>query len=127
MEKIIILDGGVANPGDLSWDDLAALGDLTVYDYTAPEDVIPRIGDASIILTNKTVISADVISACPNLKFIDVAFTGVDHVDLSAAKEKGIAVSNCTDIVYHAGQVIYFVTHVKELFRKKKKTQKKKK
>ena len=94
MEKIIILDGGVANPGDLSWDDLAALGDLTVYDYTAPEDVIPRIGDASIILTNKTVIPADVIYACPNLRYIGVLATGYNVVDISEAKKRGIIVAN---------------------------------
>ena len=94
MEKIIILDGGVANPGDLSWDDLAALGDLTVYDYTAPEDVIPRIGNASIILTNKTVISANVISACPNLRYIGVLATGYNVVDIAEAKKRGIIVAN---------------------------------
>ena len=94
MEKIIILDGGVATPGDLSWDDLAALGDLTVYDYTAPEDVIPRIGDASIILTNKTVISANVISACPNLRYIGVLATGYNVIDIAEAKKRGIIVAN---------------------------------
>lgn len=94
MEKIIILDGGVANPGDLSWDDLAALGDLTVYDYTAPEDVIPRIGDASIILTNKTVISADVMAACPNLRYIGVLATGYNVIDIAEAKARSIIVTN---------------------------------
>ena len=94
MEKIIILDGGVANPGDLSWDDLAALGDLTVYDYTAPEDVIPRIGDASIILTNKTVISAEVMANCPNLRYIGVLATGYNVVDIAEAKKRGIVVTN---------------------------------
>lgn len=94
MEKIIILDGGVANPGDLSWDSLAALGDLTVYDYTAPQDVIARIGDASIILTNKTVISADVISACPNLRYIGVLATGYNVIDIAEAKARGIIVTN---------------------------------
>ena len=94
MEKIIILDGGVANPGDLSWEPLAALGALTVHDYTAPEDVIPRIGDASIILTNKTVISADVIAACPNLRYIGVLATGYNVVDIAEAKKRGIVVTN---------------------------------
>ena len=94
MEKIIILDGGVANPGDLSWDALAALGDLTVYDYTAPQDVISRIGDASIILTNKTVISADVMSACPNLRYIGVLATGYNVIDTAEAKARGIIVTN---------------------------------
>ena len=94
MEKIIILDGGVANPGDLSWDALAALGDLTVYDYTAPQDVISRIGDASIILTNKTVISAEVMAACPNLRYIGVLATGYNVVDIAEAKARGIIVTN---------------------------------
>ena len=94
MEKIIVLDGAVENPGDLSWDDLAALGDLTVYDYTAPEDVISRIGDASIILTNKTVISADVMAACPNLRYIGVLATGYNVIDIAEAKKRGIIVAN---------------------------------
>ena len=94
MEKIIILDGGVANPGDLSWEPMAALGNLTVYDYTAPDDVIARIGDASIILTNKTVISADVIAACPNLRYIGVLATGYNVVDIAEAKKCGIVVTN---------------------------------
>ena len=74
--KITILDGAVENPGDLSWDALAALGDLTVYDYTAPEEILPRIGDAPIILTNKTPITRQTIDACPNLRYIGVLATG---------------------------------------------------
>ena len=94
MEKIIILDGGVANPGDLSWEPLAALGELTVYDYTAPQDVIARIGDASMILTNKTIISAEVMDACPNLRYIGVLATGYNVVDIALAKQRGIVVTN---------------------------------
>jgi len=94
MEKIVILDGGVANPGDLSWEPLAALGDLTVYDYTAPQDVIPRIGDASVILTNKTVISAEVMAACPAVRYIGVLATGYNVVDIAEAKKRGIVVTN---------------------------------
>ena len=94
MEKIIILDGGVANPGDLSWEPLAALGNLTVYDYTAPADVIARIGDASVILTNKTVISAEVMANCPNLRYIGVLATGYNVVDIAEAKQRGIVVTN---------------------------------
>lgn len=63
--KITILDGAVENPGDLSWEALAALGDLTVYDYTAPEEILPRIGDAPIILTNKTLITRQTMDALP--------------------------------------------------------------
>ena len=92
--KITILDGAVENPGDLSWDALAALGDLTVYDYTAPEEILPRIGDAPIILTNKTPITRQTMDACPNLRYIGVLATGFNVIDIAAAKEKGIVVAN---------------------------------
>ena len=94
MEKIIVLDGAVENPGDLSWEPLAALGDLTVDDYTAPEDTIARIGDASVILTNKTVISAGVMAACPALRYIGVLATGYNIIDIAEAKKRGIVVAN---------------------------------
>ena len=94
MAKIIILDGFVANPGDLSWEPLMQLGELTVYDYTAPQDVIVRIGDAPIILTNKTVISAEVMAACPQLRYIGVLATGYNVVDIAEAKKRGIVVTN---------------------------------
>ena len=92
--KITILDGAVENPGDLSWEALAALGDLTVYDYTAPEEILPRIGDAPIILTNKTLITRQTMDACPNLRYIGVLATGFNVIDIAAAKEKGIVVAN---------------------------------
>ena len=94
MAKIIILDGFVANPGDLSWEPLAQLGELTVHEYTAPQDVVARIGDAPIILTNKTVISAEVMAACPNLRYIGVLATGYNVVDVAEAKKRGIVVTN---------------------------------
>lgn len=94
MDKIIILDGAVENPGDLSWEPLAALGELTVYDYTAPQDVIARIGDAPIILTNKTVISAEIMAACPHLRYIGVLATGYNVVDIAEAKKRDIVVTN---------------------------------
>ncbi len=94
MDKIIVLDGAVENPGDLSWEPLAALGELTVYDYTAPQETIARIGDAPVILTNKTVISADVMAACPNLRYIGVLATGYNVVDIAEAKKRGIVVTN---------------------------------
>ena len=92
--KITILDGAVENPGDLSWEALAALGDLTVYDYTAPEEILSRIGDAPIILTNKTPITRQTMDACPNLRYIGVLATGFNVIDIAAAKEKGIVVAN---------------------------------
>ena len=94
MSKIVILDGFVANPGDLSWEPLAALGELTVHEHTAPEDIIARIGDAPIILTNKTVISAEVMAKCPQLRYIGVLATGYNVVDIAEAKKRGIVVTN---------------------------------
>ncbi len=94
MAKIIILDGFVANPGDLSWEPLAQLGELTVHEYTAPQDVVARIGDAPIILTNKTVISAETMASCPNLRYIGVLATGYNVVDVAEAKKRGIVVTN---------------------------------
>ncbi len=92
--KIIVLDGAVENPGDLSWDAMGSLGELTVYDYTAPEDIVSRIGDAPVILTNKTPISRETMDACPNLRYIGVLATGFNVIDIAAAKEKGIVVTN---------------------------------
>lgn len=94
MTKIVILDGYTENPGDLSWDALAALGELTVYDRTAAEEVAARIGDADVVYTNKTPVTRATIDACPNLKFIGVLATGYNIVDVAAAKEKGIPVTN---------------------------------
>lgn len=95
--KIVILDGYTENPGDLSWDELAKLGDLTVYDRTSLTDereAIERIGDAEIVFTNKTPIRKGVIDACPNMRFISLLATGYDVVDVAYAKEKGIPVTN---------------------------------
>lgn len=92
--KIVILDAYAANPGDLSWDAISAQGELTVYDRTAPENVVERIGDAEVVYTNKTVIGRDVLDACPNLKMISVLATGYNVVDTAYAREKGIAVCN---------------------------------
>ena len=95
--KIVILDGYTENPGDLSWDALAKLGDLTVYDRTPLTDedaAIERIGDAEIIITNKTPITKKILDACPNIKYIAVLATGYNVIDCKAAREKGISVSN---------------------------------
>lgn len=92
--KIVVLDGYTENPGDLSWDSLKALGELTVYDRTPAELTIERIGDAEIIYTNKTVIDEKIIKACPGIRFIGVLATGYNVVDVEAAKQKGIPVAN---------------------------------
>ncbi|MGI6031349.1 MAG: D-2-hydroxyacid dehydrogenase [Eubacteriales bacterium] len=95
--KIVILDGYTENPGDLSWDELGKLGELTVYDRTSltdEQEAIDRIGDAEVVFTNKTPITKKVIDACPNMKFISVLATGYNVVDYNYAKEKGIPVTN---------------------------------
>lgn len=92
--KIVILDAYAANPGDLSWEELAQLGDLTVYDRTAPEDIVARIGDAEAILLNKCAISEDIMLACPKLKYIGILATGYNIVDVSAAARLGVTVCN---------------------------------
>ncbi|MBH1939495.1 D-2-hydroxyacid dehydrogenase [Mobilitalea sibirica] len=92
--KIVVLDGYTENPGDLSWDGLAELGDLVVYDRTPEELVIERIGDAEIVYSNKTVISEEILAKCQNIKFIGVLATGYNVIDVKAAKSRGIVVSN---------------------------------
>lgn len=92
--KIVVLDGYTLNPGDLSWDGLKSLGDVVVYDRTAAEKIIERIGDAEIVFTNKTVIDREVIDACSAIKFIGVLATGYNVIDVDAAKKKGIVVTN---------------------------------
>lgn len=92
--KIVVLDGYTENPGDLSWEGLAALGELTVYDRTPSEEILPRIGDAEVVITNKTPLTAATMDACSNMKYIAVLATGYNVVDVNAAKERGIPVSN---------------------------------
>ena len=96
MEKprIVILDGYVANSGDLSWHEIASQGELTVYDRTLPDEVIARCSGATAVFTNKVIIDADTIAALPDLKFIGVLATGYNNVDIEAARRAGIIVSN---------------------------------
>ena len=95
--KIVVLDGYTENPGDLSWAGLEALGEVTVYDRTAYQEsplIAERIGDAEIVVMNKTPISKETIDKCPNIKLIAVLATGYNVVDYNYAKEKGIPVCN---------------------------------
>lgn len=94
MPKIVVLDGYTLNPGDLSWDGLAALGELVVYDRTPEDKIIERIGDAEIVFTNKTPITRETLTACPSIKYIGVLATGYNVVDYEFAREKGIPVTN---------------------------------
>ena len=94
--KIVVLDGYTENPGDLSWDGLRELGEVTVYDRTlgGESEVIARIGDAPVVLTNKTVITESVLAACPSVRYIGVLATGYNIVDVEAAAKRGIPVCN---------------------------------
>ncbi len=92
--KIVILDGYTENPGDLDWKGFEALGETVVYDRTKPEDTVSRIGNADIVITNKTVIDKKVLSACPCIRYIGVLATGYNVVDVETAREKRIIVTN---------------------------------
>ena len=92
--KIVVLDGYGVNPGDLSWEKLKQLGELTVYERTAPEDVVKRTEEADVVLTNKVVLSADVMNRLPKLKYIGVLATGYNVVDTEAARAHGVVVTN---------------------------------
>ncbi len=92
--KIIVLDGYCVNPGDLSWDRLKELGSVEIYDRTSAEDVLERANDADAVLTNKVMLSSSIISNLPKLKYIGVLATGYNVVDVKAAVERGITVTN---------------------------------
>ena len=92
--KIVFTDADTVTTGDLSLDMFERYGDVVKYGVTAPEDVTEHVKDADIIMSNKTPITKEVISACPNLKYIGVLATGTNNVDLAYAREKGIAVTN---------------------------------
>ncbi len=112
--KIVVLDGYTLNPGDLSWDGMGKLGDLTVYDRTAKEDIVSRIGDAEIIITNKTPITKEILDTCPSIKYIGVLATGYNVVDTAYAAEKGIPVCNVP--IYGTTAVSQFVfAHLLEI------------
>ena len=92
--KIIVLDGYGLNPGDLNWDGFEALGELTVYDRTLPSELMERAAGAEVLITNKTLITAENMAALPELKYIGVLATGYNVVDIDAAKARGIVVTN---------------------------------
>ena len=94
MMNIVILDGYTANPGDLSWDSLKELGEVTVYERTRREEIAGRAADADIVLTNKVVMDREMMALLPRLKYIGVLATGYNVVDIEAARERDIIVTN---------------------------------
>lgn len=95
--KIVILDGYIKNPGDLSWSRYEELGDLTIYDRTPANDtklIMERIGDADAVLVSSVPLGREVIENCPSIRYIGVLSTGYDGVDIQAARERNIPVCN---------------------------------
>ncbi len=95
--KIVVLDGHTENPGDLSWSGFEELGELTVYDRTPKfddDEIIRRIGDADIVITNKTPVRAKALDACPTVKYVGLLSTGIDVCDCAHAASLGVPVSN---------------------------------
>ncbi len=92
--KIVVLDGKMLNPGDNPWDEVASFGEFIVHDRTSPADVLERAQGAEILITNKTVITAEHLAQLPKVKFIALTSTGYNAVDVVAAKARGVPVSN---------------------------------
>ena len=92
--KIVILDGHSVNPGDITWEPIQALGEVIVFDATEADNTAAHIGDAELVLTNKTRITREILTVCPNIRYIGVLATGYNAVDLVAASERGIPVTN---------------------------------
>jgi glycerate dehydrogenase len=92
--KIVVLDGYTTNPGDLDWSALEHLGETVIYDKTENDEIVPRAGEAQAVITNKVPLTADILSKLPKLQYIGILATGTDHVDLKAAADRGIPVTN---------------------------------
>ena len=114
--NLVVLDGHTLNPGDLSWDELQSLGPCEIFDRTTPEQILPRAASAEIILTNKVVLNRETIMALPSLRYLGVLATGVNVVDTTAARERGIPVTNIPDygtrsVAQHTFALLLELTH----------------
>lgn len=92
--KIVVLDGYAMNSGDLSWENLKKLGEVSIYDRTLESEVVERISDSEIVITNKVIIGKEVFEKCKNIKYVGVTATGYNVVDTNLAKELGVTVTN---------------------------------
>ncbi len=92
--KIVVLDGYTLNPGDISWEGFEKLGEFACHDRTPGDLILTRIGDAEAVITNKTPITRETLAACPNIRYVGVLATGYNVVDVAAAKERGVVVTN---------------------------------
>jgi len=107
MKKIVVLDGYALNPGDLSWEKLEEMGMVKVYDRTKGEEIDERVGDCEIVITNKTPITRELLERKPGIKYVGVLATGYNVVDIEAAREHGVVVTNIPD--YGTQAVAQFV------------------
>ncbi len=107
MKKIVVLDGYALNPGDLSWKALEEVGMVRVYDRTRDEEIEERIGDCEIVITNKTPITRELLEIKPGIKYVGVLATGYNVVDIEAARDHGVVVTNIPD--YGTQAVAQFV------------------
>ena len=103
--NIVILDGYTLNPGDLNWNELRSLGNCMIHDRTKPNEIIERAQHAEILLTNKTVLSREIIFQLPNVKYIGLLSTGVNVVDVIAAKKKYYR-NKCSCLQHNVGSAI---------------------
>ena len=92
--NIVFLDSQSTNPGDLSWEPLASLGNLATYPHSSPQEAIRRMANVEVVVFNEFHMSQEIITQAPHLKFLCIAATGYDNLDLTAAKERGIACAN---------------------------------
>src|SRR5437667_9262675 len=116
MMRIVVLDGFTLNPGDLSWNELKSLCECEIYDRSPPPDVVKRAADAEIVLTNKTVLNREQILALPKLKYIGVLATGYNIVDVAAARDRNIPVTNVPtygtrSVAQHTFALLLELTH----------------
>jgi glycerate dehydrogenase len=114
--NIVVIDGHTLNPGDLSWEKIAALGNLTIYDRTAPAEMAERCRGAEIVITNKAPLTAAILEQLPKLKMIAVTATGYNIIDTVAARKKDIIVSNVpaygtASVAQHAFSLILELTN----------------
>ena len=92
--RIVVLDGFTLNPGDLSWDELKSLGRCEIHDRSAPSEVLSRAAETELVLTNKVPLTREHFAKLAGLKYVGVLATGTNVVDLAAARERGVAVTN---------------------------------
>ena len=100
--KIVVLDGFLVNPGDISWEPIARQGEFTMYENTEPDEVAAHIGSAEAVFVNRCSIGAAAMDACPNLRFINTFATGFNMIDIAASKERRITVCNVPAYSTHA-------------------------